>query len=117
MKVYVHLNCSSCKKALKWLKEKNLEVEIVNIQEQTPTLEEFELMRDSYAGNLRKLFNTSGQLYREMGIKDTVASMSSEDVFDLLSNEGMLIKRPFLITANKGLVGFKEETWAEVISS
>ena len=115
MKVYVHLNCSSCKKALKWLKEKNLEIEVINIQEQTPTKEEFQFMLDSYAGNLKKLFNTSGQLYREMGMKDTVATMSPESVFDLLGKEGMLVKRPFLITETKGLVGFKEEAWEEVL--
>ncbi len=115
MKIYVHYNCSSCKKALKWLEANQVEAEIVNLLEQTPSVEEFQQMVEAYDGNLKKLFNTSGQMYRELGIKDKVASMSQEEVFSLLGSEGMLVKRPFLLAGGKGLVGFKEEAWAEVL--
>ncbi len=92
-----------------------MEAEILDIQEHTPTKEEFQLMLDSYAGNLKKLFNTSGKLYRERGIKDTVGSMSSAEVFELLQAEGMLVKRPFLLTETQGIVGFKEEVWSNTL--
>ena len=115
MKVYVHHNCSSCKKALKWLAEKGLKVEVIDLLKETPTKEEFKTMAESYDGNLKKLFNTSGQLYREQGLKDKISGLSEEEVFLTLSKEGMLVKRPFLITEEKGLVGFKEDAWLEFI--
>lgn len=115
MKVYVHLNCSSCKKALKWLKENAIEAEVINLLEQTPSPQEFQIMVDSYAGNLKKLFNTSGQVYRENGYKEKVATMTTEEIFATLEAEGMLIKRPFLITGQKGLVGFKEMEWEKLV--
>ena len=116
MKVYVHHNCNSCKKALKWLEGQGLEVEVVNLLEQTPSTDELEIMLNSYDGNLKKLFNTSGQLYRERGIKDQVASLSKEEVFELLQEEGMLVKRPFLFHENVGIVGFKEDKWVEFVA-
>jgi len=115
MKIYVHHNCSSCKKALKWLKENSLEAEIINLLEKTPTKEEFELMTKSYDGNFKKLFNTSGQLYRSMEIKDKVADMGTNEVYELLRAEGMLVKRPFFLKGKNGIVGFKEELWAEFV--
>jgi len=111
MKIYIHKNCSSCKKALKWLEANQIEAEIINLLEQSPSPEELQQMAEAYEGNLKKLFNTSGQLYRELGLKDQVATMSAKDVYDLLGKEGMLVKRPFLLTGNRGLVGFKEAEW------
>ncbi len=115
MKIYVHLNCSSCKKALKWLETNEISAEQINLLEATPTKEEFKQMVAAYDGNLKKLFNTSGQLYRSMGIKDKVAGMSEEEVYELLGSEGMLVKRPFLLTAGSGLVGFKEADWVSAL--
>ena len=69
----------------------------------------------AYDGNLKKLFNTSGQLYRSMGIKDKVAGMSEKEVYERLGSEGMLVKRPFLLTAGSGLVGFKEADWVSAL--
>ena len=90
---------------------------MINLLEQTPSKEEFALMTEAYAGNLKKLFNTSGQLYRQMGIKDQVADMSAEEIYALLGKEGMLVKRPFLLAKETGLVGFKEADWASLFSS
>lgn len=115
MKVYVHHNCSSCKKALKWLKENAIEAETINLLDETPSPTEFAQMTAAYEGNLKKLFNTSGKLYRELEIKDKV--MSTEEVYALLGKEGMLVKRPFLLTADAGLVGFKEEAWADLLKA
>lgn len=115
MKVYVHHNCSSCKKALKWLATKEIDAEVINLLETTPSTNEFTQMTKAYDGNLKKLFNTSGQLYRERGIKDQLTEMTTEQVYALLRTEGMLVKRPFLITTNNGLVGFNEEAWGELL--
>ena len=117
MKIYVHHNCSSCKKALKWLQENAIEAEVIDLLKETPSEEEFKLMTESYDGNLKKLFNTSGQLYRGMGIKDKVAAMSAAEVYELLASEGMLVKRPFLVRDGSGLVGFKEEIWSDFVKS
>jgi len=116
MRIYVHHNCNSCKKALKWLAQKEVQIEVVNLLEKTPSLEEFEKMTGFQKGNLKKLFNTSGQLYREKGLKDQVNGLSTEDVYQILSEEGMLVKRPFLISEKVGLLGFKEELWAEQLA-
>lgn len=116
MKIYVHYNCNSCKKALKWLEANNIQAETINLLEQTPSKNEFEQMTEFQEGNLKKLFNTSGQLYRERGIKDQVKDLSSEDVYQMLSEEGMLVKRPFFISEKAGLLGFKEELWAETLA-
>ncbi len=115
MKIYVHHNCSSCKKALKWLAENNIQAEVINLLEETPSKEEFQIMVNSYNGNHKKLFNTSGQLYREMKMKELLPSMSQDDIYELLGREGMLVKRPFLIISqDKGLVGFKEKEWKDL---
>lgn len=114
MKVYVHKNCSSCKKALRWLSETGKAAEIYNLLEETPTVEELEEMVESYGGNLKKLFNTSGQLYRELNLKETVSTMTAEEAFTLLQENGMLVKRPFLLSETKNLVGFKPAEWDQL---
>lgn len=115
MKIFVHYNCSSCKKALKWLESKSLEVEAVNLLENCPSEEEFQQMVVAYDGNLKKLFNTSGQLYRELGMKDKVSEMIAGEIYKLLGREGMLVKRPFLLSGDKGFVGFKEAEWESLL--
>lgn len=112
MKLYQYPNCSTCRKAIKFLKEQGLEFTSINITEKPPTKAELKAMLASYAGNIRKLFNTSGLQYRELNMKERLPLMSDKEAIDLLAENGKLIKRPFLINADKkGIVGFKEADW------
>jgi len=111
MKIYSYKNCGTCKKALKYLQEKSIDANVLAIRETPPSVDELKFMLDQYDGNIKKLFNTSGQDYRAMGIKVKIDSMSTEEAFKLLSENGNLVKRPFVISGSKGLVGFKEDEW------
>lgn len=110
-RVYEYSGCSTCKKALKFLDGRKVSYERVPIVDEPPTVAELERMLDHYEGDLKKLFNTSGQLYRELGISEKLPAMSKTEALRLLSKHGKLIKRPFVLTARVGLVGFKEEEW------
>lgn len=107
--------CSTCKKALKWLDEKNVEYTLRPIKEENPTADELLLWIKKSGKEARKFFNTSGQLYREMGISARVKDMSQEEIIDLLATDGMLVKRPLMITDNGVLIGFKESEWEEML--
>ena len=115
MKVYEYKTCSTCKKALKYLNDKGVKYEKIDIASNPPSKKELKKMLGFYEGNIKKLLNTSGQVYRQMGLKDKLASMSDLDVIDLLSNDGKLCKRPFLIADDFGLVGFKQDLWDEYL--
>lgn len=106
--------CTTCKKALKFLKDNNIDIEDRHIVEENPTQEELLAWIDKSGLEVKKFFNTSGQLYREMGLKDKVKEMSLEEAVELLATNGMLVKRPLLITDEKVLVGFKEEAYKEI---
>lgn len=114
--VYQYKNCDSCRKALRWLKEHEIEAEVRQIRETPPTRDELAAMLTYLDGDLRKLFNTAGGDYREMGLKDTLPGMSDEEAFKLLSANGNLVKRPFLLGSSTGTVGFKPDIWAELVS-
>lgn len=107
--------CSTCKKALKFLRDNNIEVNTRNIVEEVPAKEELLKWMDMSELEPRKFFNTSGNVYKEMNLKDRAKDMSREEIAELLSTNGMLIKRPLLITDTTVLVGFKEEKYKEVI--
>ena len=107
--------CSTCKKAEKFLKENNIEFINRNIVEENPTAEELSLWMDKSGLEPRKFFNTSGVLYREMNLKDKIKTMSKEEMIEILSTNGMLVKRPLLVMDDKVLVGFKEENYKEII--
>ena len=115
MKLYQYPNCSTCRKAVKYLDQQGLQYESIDITKQPPTKAELNTMLASYQGDIRKLFNTSGMQYRELNMKEVLPTMSSDEAIDLLSGNGKLIKRPFLIGADKGIVAFKEERWADFI--
>lgn len=113
MKVYCYDKCTTCKKALKWLDEQGKAYERVDIKENNPTKEE---LRDAYQKSglpLKRFFNTSGLLYKEMKLKDKLASMPEEEQLELLASDGMLVKRPLVIADHAVLTGFKEAEWAE----
>ena len=110
IKIYSYEKCSTCKKALSWLRAKGVEAEIIPIVEQPPPVSELKAML-SHAGELKKLFNTSGELYREMKMSERLPTLALEDALVLLSKNGKLVKRPFLLAENFGCVGFKEDEW------
>ena len=109
--------CTTCKKALNYLKSHNVEVEDRHIVENVPTEAELKEWMDKSGLEFKKFFNTSGQLYREMGLKDQVKTMSQEEAIKLLATNGMLIKRPILVTENSVCVGFKEAQYEEVLKN
>ena len=105
--------CSTCKKAQKWLDEQGIAYTQRDIKEDNPTLQELETWHQASALPLKKFFNTSGQLYQKMGLKDKLPGMSEEEMLQLLATDGMLVKRPLLVGGDFVLVGFKEAQWAE----
>lgn len=103
--------CTTCKKAKKWLDDHSAEYSDRHIKEQNPTAEE---LKDWHARSglpLKRFFNTSGLLYKNMNLKDKLPSMSEEEQYALLATDGMLVKRPILVGENFVLVGFKEAEW------
>ena len=107
--------CSTCQKAKKWLDEHNAEYTERHIAEENPTYDELKEWHEKSGLPLRKFFNTSGLLYKEMKLKDKLPPMSDEEQLRLLATNGMLVKRPILVSEGKVLVGFKEAEWAENI--
>ena len=107
--------CSTCKKAKKWLDDNKVEYTDRHIVEQNPSYEELKEWYEKSGFVLKKFFNTSGMLYKEMQLKDKLASMSETEQLKLLAQNGMLVKRPIIVTEEKILVGFKEKEWKDSI--
>lgn len=107
--------CTTCKKAQKWLDAKGVEYTVRPIKEKNPTAEELAAWIKKSGKEARKFFNTSGQLYREMGLSVKLKEMSEQAMIDLLATDGMLVKRPLLITDKAVLVGFKETEWETLL--
>ena len=105
--------CSTCKKAKKWLDEHNQSYTSRHIKEQNPTADELRLWYKKSGLPLKRFFNTSGLLYKSMSLKDKLPDMSEEEQLNLLSTDGMLVKRPILVSESFVLVGFKEAEWAD----
>ena len=105
--------CTTCKKAKKWLDERQVSYEDRHIKEQNPTLDELKQWHKASGLPLKKFFNTSGQLYKSMNLKDKLPVMSEEEQYSLLATDGMLVKRPILVGTDFVLVGFKEMEWEE----
>lgn len=108
--IYEYDGCSTCRKALKFLDARGIAYRRAPIVETPPSKTELKTML-GFAGDLRRLFNTSGQLYREMGIGEKLKTLSQDEALDLLSRHGKLVKRPFVLLKDRGLLGFKEEEW------
>lgn len=113
MLVLVYRKCSTCLKALKWLDENGVQYEERPIVEQNPNYEELKEWYQKSGLPLKKFFNTSGLLYKEMKLKDKLAEMSEEEQLQLLATNGMLVKRPLVVGDDFVLTGFKEKEWAE----
>lgn len=105
--------CSTCRKAKKWLDEHKITYTDRHIAEDNPTYEELKEWHEKSGLPLKKFFNTSGLIYREMQLKDKLASMSEEEQLKLLATDGMLVKRPVIVDGDIVLTGFKEAEWTE----
>lgn len=111
--VLCYQKCTTCKKALAWLDAQEIQYETRAIKEKNPTKEE---LKDWYKKSglpLKRFFNTSGNLYKELSLKDKLPQMTEEEQLDLLATDGMLVKRPLLIAEDTVLTGFKEAEWKE----
>ena len=112
LKVYCYDRCSTCKKALKWLKENEIEHEVIDIKLDHP---DKETLQEYYAASglpLKRLFNTSGNSYRELGLSKKLPEMSEDEQLALLASDGMLVKRPLAVGDGFVLTGFAEAEWA-----
>jgi len=116
MNVLVYRKCGTCRKALKWLEENNVTFDERPIIEENPSYEELKEWHAKSGLPLKKFFNTSGVLYKEMKLKDKLPEMSEDEQFALLASDGLLVKRPLLVTDSKLLVGFKEAEWADTLN-
>lgn len=108
-------SCSTCQKAKKWLDERQVSYEDRHIKEQNPTAGELKEWAAKSGLPLKRFFNTSGLLYKSMNLKDRLPSMTEEEQLELLATDGMLVKRPLLITDHAAFPGFKETEWEKLI--
>ena len=106
--------CGTCRKAKKWLDENGVPYESRLIVEQNPTVEELKAWIPRSGLPLKKFFNTSGQIYKEMNLKEKLPNMSEEEQIALLATNGKLVKRPLMVSENQVLVGFKVEEWEKI---
>ena len=107
--------CSTCKKAQAWLDAHGIAYTVRDIKTQNPTLEELRQWHRQSGLPLKKFFNTSGQQYRALGLKDKLPAMTEEEQLALLATDGMLVKRPILLAGELVLVGFQEAQWAQAL--
>jgi arsenate reductase len=115
LKFYFYPSCSTCQSALKYLKEKEKSFDLLDISKSPPSKAELKQMLAYQEGKIRSLFNTSGMQYRELDMKNKLPGMSEYEALVLLSKNGMLVKRPFLIGKDFGLLGFKKDFWDVVL--
>lgn len=113
MEFICYPKCSTCQKAKKWLDENKIVYTERHIVEANPSAEELKMWYERSGLPLKKFFNTSGMLYKEMKLKDKLSEMSEEEQIKLLATNGMLVKRPLVVDEDKVLVGFKETEWKE----
>ena len=109
--------CTTCQKARKWLEQQSIQYTDRHIKEQNPSVEELKEWHKRSGLPLKKFFNTSGLLYKELGLKDKLPTMSEEEQYALLATDGMLVKRPLLVSEDWVLTGFREKEWTEKIRS
>jgi arsenate reductase len=109
VKAYLYEKCGTCRKAKQWLNNRNIAFEEIPIADAPPSKEELRRIWQASGLDLRKFFNTSGQFYRELGLKEKLPVMSEEEMLDLLASNGKLIKRPLITDGKTVTVGFKED--------
>ncbi len=113
MLVLVYRKCSTCQKALKWLEDNRVNFDERPIKEENPSYDELKEWYQKSGLPLKKFFNTSGLLYKELKLKDKLPTMSEEEQLQLLATDGMLVKRPLVVGDDFVLTGFKEAEWKE----
>ena len=113
--VYCYPKCSTCKKAIRYLNAQLIDFTQIDIKEDNPDRKTLKKAIDISDIPVRKFFNTSGNLYKGMGLSSKLPSMSEDEILELLSSDGMLVKRPLLISDNYAIVGFKEDQWKELL--
>ena len=115
MKIYSYPKCSTCRKAIKFLETSGARFETVDITATPPSRSELVSMLDRVGGDIRKLFNTSGQVYRELQLSTKLPTMSTDEAMNLLASHGKLVKRPFLVVEGRAAaVGFDEAKWGKL---
>ena len=112
-KLYCYPRCTTCKKAVKWLEENGINYEYKHIVEETPSKEDIKKYYKESGLPLKRFFNTSGNVQKELNLKAKLVEMSEDEQFELLANNGMVLKRPLLVGKDFVLVGFKEAEWVE----
>ena len=112
MKIYTYSKCGTCRRAVKWLRENNVEFDERPIRETPPTRTELRRMLAEHGGEIRKLFNTSGVDYREQKLSEKLPTLTETAALELLATNGNLVKRPFLIGEEAAIVGFNPDRWA-----
>nr|WP_295972607.1 arsenate reductase family protein [uncultured Bacillus sp.] len=110
---YWYPKCGTCRKAKKWLDEHQISYKEIHIVEEPPSRSELETLYRKSELDIKKFFNTSGQRYRNLGLKDRIKEASEDELLDLLASDGMLLKRPIVTDKEKVTVGFKEEEFAQ----
>ena len=115
MEFICYSRCSTCQKAKKWLDEHSIEYTERPIKEDNPNAEELKEWHERSGLPLKRFFNTSGMLYKELKLKDKLPGMSDEEQYELLATDGMLVKRPLLVSDDFVLTGFKEKEWEEAL--
>lgn len=116
LRLYAYANCSTCKAAIKYLEKKGVSFETISIVERPPTVAELRKMLSFYEGKIGKLFNTSGLQYRELKLGEKLPTMSEAEALTLLSKNGKLVKRPFVLGNGGGRVGFRENEWKALLA-
>lgn len=112
---YHYPKCSTCRRASRWLEERNIEFDTIHIVESPPTKSELERLWKMSGLKLKRFFNTSGGSYRSLNLKDSYDALSDDERLELLAGDGMLIKRPILATKESVVVGFKESDYEDVL--
>ncbi len=113
--VYCYSRCTTCKKALKWLDDNKIEYDTIDIKEDHPDEKTLRKLYKKSGLPLKRFFNTSGQIYREMELSKKLPGMSEDEMFKLLASDGMLVKRPLLVDGDTVLTGFKEDEWRKIL--
>lgn len=107
--------CTTCQRAKKWLEDHDLEFDLRDIKEDNPSVEELKAWHEKSNLPLKRFFNTSGMAYRAQKLKDKLPEMTEAEQYELLATDGMLVKRPILVTDELVLVGFKEAEWEKAL--
>ncbi|MCH1984335.1 arsenate reductase family protein [Ruminococcus sp. OA3] len=115
MLLLCYSKCGTCKKAKKWLDDHGISYEDREIKTENPTVEELKCWHEKSGLPLKRFFNTSGLRYKDMKLKEKLPTMSEDEQYQLLASDGMLVKRPLVITGQTVLVGFKESQWEETL--